>query len=224
MTLPFQFSSFYSFWYYLCIVGTECMCEYQQQLLVHNIRVFCYHSEREERKHLEARINRGAVRAESPGYIVSARLMWPVRTGVIQAAQTWSSYVLGDLLQNDKGFRCAKKIRKCYRNSSNPCEAGSNQWFQSFFLKPEELRKRRAGDVGRERSTSEDVKDLFKTFHGASTVPGSLGFLLWLWIGQWSGWLEINRSLDGICSLKSEDDEYREGLANTFSWVASKHA
>ena len=93
-----------------------------------------------------------------------------------------------------------------------------------FLLKERRVEKKKGWGVKRERSTSEDVKDLFKIFHGASTVPGSLGFLLWLWIGQWSGWLEINRSLDGVCSLKSEDDAYWEGLANTFSWVASKHA
>lgn len=55
-------------------------------------------------------------------------------------------------------------------------------------------------------------------------VPGSLGCLLWLWLGQWSGWLAPKRSLDGTCSLTSKDDASWEGLANTFSWVGSKHA
>lgn len=83
MILPFQFSSFYSFLCYLCTGGTVnsstggtvnsmCMCEYQQQLLVHNIHVFCptHHSKRGEIKYLEARVTQGAVRIEPPDYIV----------------------------------------------------------------------------------------------------------------------------------------------------------
>lgn len=91
-----------------------------------------------------------------------------------------------------------------------------------FLVARKVAEKNGCGDLESQRSTSGDVKDLFKNVHGASTVPGCLGFLLRT--GQWAGWLEISGSLDGTCRLKSEDDPYWEGLANTSSWVASKHA
>ena len=55
-------------------------------------------------------------------------------------------------------------------------------------------------------------------------IPGSLGFLLGLGIGQWSEWLEVSRSLDGARSLKSEDDPYWAGLADTFGCATSNQA
>lgn len=68
------------------------------------------------------------------------------------------------------------------------------------------------------------MKEVLKDFPGASMTPGSLGFLLGLGIGQWSGWLEVSGSLDGAHGLTSEDDPYWEGLADTFGWVVSNQA
>lgn len=104
--------------------------------------------------------------------------MWPVRIGVIQAAHAWSSYMLGDIVQNDKGFRYAKKIRKCSQNSSSPCEAGSNQWFQGFS-EPGELRKSRVGDVGKER---DPLLKMWKISLKLPLVPA--GFQA-VWVSCW---------------------------------------
>lgn len=86
------------------------------------------------------------------------------------------------------------------------------------------MTKRRIGGAGGETSTADHVKEVLKDFPGASMIPGSLGFLLGLGIGQWSEWLEVSRSLDGARSLKSEDDPYWEGLADTFGWATSNQA
>lgn len=156
--------------------------------------------------------------------LAAVRAGWPLRTGVIKTAHTWSSYIPGDILQNYTIFRCTKKIRQVTRTPLTFVKLVLTTGFRVKARRAESKKGRgcRKGEICLWRC----ARSLWHLLQPAGFrnvgVPECRGSCcgrgLASGLGGWK-----SRGDWTVCRLQSEDDTSWEGPANSSPGLPNRH-